>query len=73
MCICINCIYVHDCSTYEQIRKQHNKLKTVINKKFEAADPIVYVNISNFSDATNIDWDIIECLSFVEKPGYWVI
>nr|SCW22953.1 Hypothetical protein ycf34 [Nemalion sp. H.1444] len=73
MCICINCLYVHECSAYAQVKRQHSKLNLVLNKEFDAAEPIIYVNINNLSDSTSIDWDIVECLSFLEKPGSWIV
>ena len=73
MCICINCLYVHECSTYQNIQKQHGTSFAKNKLLFNPLDPIIHVNISNNSKSLQIDWDITECLSFVDKPGHWVI
>nr|YP_009314496.1 Hypothetical protein ycf34 [Liagoropsis maxima]SCW22750.1 Hypothetical protein ycf34 [Liagoropsis maxima] len=76
MCICINCFYVHSCSTYRYIKKQHGeKLNIHHNEKtFKATNPIIHVNVNMDSPHQTIymDWDVVECLSFLDKPGYWI-
>lgn len=75
MCICINCLYINNCSAYSIVQKQHstptfNKLNLYI--LFTPRAPIINVNIKHNSLVLNIDWDIVECLSFIENPGSWV-
>nr|ARW68674.1 hypothetical protein [Palisada sp.] len=72
MCICINCRHIHNCTTYQFIEKQHNIL--VIHKKmsFNPVSTILNVNINKKNGLVFIDWDLIECLSFTEKPGNWL-
>ena len=72
MCICINCLYVHKCSTYKNIQQQHGQYSEKNNATFDPIDPIVYVNLYHTSTSIETDWDIIECLSFIDKPGNWV-
>nr|YP_009314085.1 Hypothetical protein ycf34 [Izziella formosana]SCW22339.1 Hypothetical protein ycf34 [Izziella formosana] len=73
MCICINCIYVHECSTYELITRQHHKnyRDKKQNSLFDPYNPILNVNYIQINNKIHLDWDVIECLSFIEKPGYW--
>nr|YP_010951503.1 Ycf34 [Laurencia catarinensis]WMP12442.1 Ycf34 [Laurencia catarinensis] len=71
MCICINCRHLDKCSTYQFIKKQHNKLIVSQNIPFNPISTIIDVNVNKKNTLTIIDWDLIECLSFVEKPGSW--
>nr|YP_010925756.1 hypothetical protein RMC01_pgp169 [Neoporphyra seriata]WKD83988.1 hypothetical protein [Neoporphyra seriata] len=71
MCICINCNHITECSTYHLIESQHKQLHVTNNPLFIPKCPIVCVNISNNSSCIQIDWDLVECLSFVEKPNSW--
>ena len=72
MCICINCKYIVSCDTYKSIEKQHGYVKSVNKNAFIPQNTIIDVNLSNNKKYNEIDWDIVECLSFVEKPGYWL-
>nr|YP_010951936.1 Ycf34 [Laurencia obtusa]WMP12875.1 Ycf34 [Laurencia obtusa] len=71
MCICINCRHTDKCSTYQFIEKQHNKLIINQNVSFNPINTIINVNVNKKNALAVIDWDLIECLSFVEKPGNW--
>nr|YP_009315518.1 Hypothetical protein ycf34 [Liagora brachyclada]SCW24176.1 Hypothetical protein ycf34 [Liagora brachyclada] len=73
MCICINCIYVHRCSTYSFITMQHYNIDyhQLQNNSFHPFNPILNANYLENNNEIQIDWDVIECLSFLEKPGYW--
>nr|YP_009314907.1 Hypothetical protein ycf34 [Scinaia undulata]SCW23362.1 Hypothetical protein ycf34 [Scinaia undulata] len=73
MCICINCLYVHQCSTYQYIEKQHGKKSTKKKELFSPKNPIIHVNIYNDRDTRQMDWDIVECLSFIDEPGSWKV
>lgn len=73
MCICINCLYVHKCSTYKNIQKQHKKYSEQDRQLFNPLDPVINVNICNTSGSFEVDWDVTECLSFIDKPGNWII
>nr|YP_010170936.1 hypothetical protein K8K75_pgp130 [Chondria tumulosa]QSD57077.1 hypothetical protein [Chondria tumulosa] len=73
MCICINCRHIHDCKTYQFISREHNK--TLYHKNdilFTPLNTMVNVNVNKKDKKLFIDWDLIECSSFVEKPGYWL-
>jgi len=72
MCICINCIYIQNCSTYSDIKKQHKSRIVKSKDLFNPAHPIIHVNINQTNFYTEIDWDIVECLSFVDSPGQWM-
>ena len=73
MCICINCKFVKICSTYDLIEKQHNLpfTKTSNCIKFIPHYSIINVNII-VDKYTQFDWDVVECLSFIEEPGKWL-
>jgi len=74
MCICINCRHIHYCLTYQFIAQQHKKKLYNNNSKvsFTPINTIINININKSDEEIVIDWDLIECLSFVEKPGYWL-
>nr|YP_009315722.1 Hypothetical protein ycf34 [Trichogloeopsis pedicellata]SCW24380.1 Hypothetical protein ycf34 [Trichogloeopsis pedicellata] len=71
MCICINCSYVHSCSTYHFIKVQHNENTSKVDINFYPSNPIIQVNLKTIDENIQIDWDVIECLSFLEDPGQW--
>nr|YP_009312859.1 Hypothetical protein ycf34 [Helminthora furcellata]SCW21113.1 Hypothetical protein ycf34 [Helminthora furcellata]SCW23973.1 Hypothetical protein ycf34 [Helminthora furcellata] len=73
MCICINCLYVHKCSTYQFVTIQHNENKhySSMTTIFHPIDPILNANFKEINMSMEVDWDVIECLSFLEKPGNW--
>nr|QUE29976.1 Ycf34 [Erythrocladia irregularis] len=73
MCICINCYHVNNCSTYYSIEKQHKKSHLNIDPFFVPQSPVVNVNIINQHLDIALDWDVVECLSFVEAPGKWIL
>ena len=72
MCICINCMYVNNCVTYQKIMKQHcsNIIKQEV--QFNPYHPIICVNVYYNNEAMEVDWDIVECLSFLDSPGRWI-
>jgi hypothetical protein len=74
MCICINCLYVHKCATYEIVTTQHIGVnnKGRLKKLFSPCNPIIHVNFIYTSEHTKSDWDIVECSSFMEEPGNWI-
>nr|YP_010197557.1 hypothetical protein LK244_pgp136 [Gracilaria flabelliformis subsp. simplex]UAD85973.1 hypothetical protein [Gracilaria flabelliformis subsp. simplex] len=76
MCICVNCRHVHNCVTYYLIQKQHyyKYNKKIISNYFIPKEALINININTNRTDKNIwlDWDLIECLSFVEIPGYWI-
>jgi len=74
MCICVNCKHIKKCKTYLFIQKQHQqKIKSNINNPFIPSNTIITININHIKNfSTKLDWDLIECSSFIEKPGYWL-
>nr|YP_009237730.1 Ycf334 [Gracilariopsis lemaneiformis]YP_009294665.1 hypothetical protein Gch_066 [Gracilariopsis chorda]AJO68550.1 hypothetical protein [Gracilariopsis lemaneiformis]AML79948.1 Ycf334 [Gracilariopsis lemaneiformis]AOM66925.1 hypothetical protein Gch_066 [Gracilariopsis chorda]UAD88813.1 hypothetical protein [Gracilariopsis chorda] len=77
MCICVNCRHVQNCTTYQLIKYKHQQ-KQDINIDIDFFVPkktLISINIIYSKYVKNIyfDWDLIECLSFVEMPGYWTI
>lgn len=75
MCICINCRHVHNCQTYWFIRKQHSNYSKNLKIQEPTIVPtntVINININKSSNYITIDWDLVECLSFTEKPGYWL-
>nr|YP_009774114.1 conserved hypothetical plastid protein [Caulacanthus okamurae]QIZ74731.1 conserved hypothetical plastid protein [Caulacanthus okamurae] len=74
MCICINCRHIHNCTTYLVIQKQHKKnSKFTSQSYFVPLDTLVEVNIYQNIDDIKFEWDLTQCLSFVEKPGNWIM
>nr|YP_010336975.1 hypothetical protein MW574_pgp107 [Madagascaria erythrocladioides]QUE29008.1 Ycf34 [Madagascaria erythrocladioides]UNJ16560.1 hypothetical protein [Madagascaria erythrocladioides] len=73
MCICINCHHVNNCSTYFSIEKQHQKTHLNLAPEFVPQYPVINVNIIRSDLDLKIDWDVVECMSFVENPGKWLI
>ena len=73
MCICVNCVHVHRCNTYALIQKQHGKYSDYPLKTFIPVNTLITVSISQSNNMSMFDWDLQECLSFVEKPGNWLI
>lgn len=78
MCICINCKHLCNCQTYNFIEKQHktnlkkNKYDIYLNN-FIPLNTLIQVNLKRTLNEYILDWDLIECLSFAEKPGSWAI
>lgn len=73
MCICVNCRHINKCKIYKFIEKQHKIEKSLNTKdiKFLPPKTIIEINIKKKISNTIIDWDLVECSSFVEKPGLW--
>nr|YP_010337878.1 hypothetical protein MW591_pgp152 [Timspurckia oligopyrenoides]UNJ17463.1 hypothetical protein [Timspurckia oligopyrenoides] len=73
MCVCINCLYINSCSIYHIIEKNHKQhSKRVKPLTFHPVEPILNINLYLHSNDINIDWDLVECLSFIESPGVWL-
>nr|ARO91286.1 conserved hypothetical plastid protein [Rhodochaete parvula]ASK39635.1 hypothetical protein Rhodc_094 [Rhodochaete parvula] len=72
MCICINCYHVSNCVTYYSVETQHEKEHLNIKPCFLPQFPIIDVNIQTSYKIVILDWDVIECSSFVEQPGKWL-
>nr|YP_009369878.1 conserved hypothetical plastid protein [Boldia erythrosiphon]ARO90566.1 conserved hypothetical plastid protein [Boldia erythrosiphon] len=72
MCICINCKHVQNCSTYYLIEGQHEKLHFNNYPLFIAHVPVININIILQNQQVKFDWDVTNCLSFVEDPEKWL-
>lgn len=77
MCICINCHFIKTCELYKVIEKKHgiaNKFAINYNSKpFTPKQSIVKNKyIYNQQDEIIKDWDVNECVNFLEKPGNWI-
>nr|YP_010726632.1 hypothetical protein P8482_pgp087 [Hypnea edeniana]WCH54703.1 hypothetical protein [Hypnea edeniana]WDY85107.1 hypothetical protein [Hypnea edeniana] len=73
MCICINCRHVKDCITYKIILIQHNQSVSRKNDiVFTPSNTLVQININQSLYHMKLEWDLVECSSFVEKPGFWL-
>nr|YP_010726252.1 hypothetical protein P8481_pgp145 [Hypnea brasiliensis]WCH55300.1 hypothetical protein [Hypnea brasiliensis]WDY84727.1 hypothetical protein [Hypnea brasiliensis] len=74
MCICINCQHVKDCTTYKIILIQHNqRVSSKSNTIFTPSNTLIQININQNLYSMKLEWDLVECASFVEKPGFWLI
>nr|YP_009398874.1 hypothetical protein [Cliftonaea pectinata]ARW68144.1 hypothetical protein [Cliftonaea pectinata] len=72
MCICINCRHIYNCEIYRFIEEQHKeKLTKRVKPSFIPNDTILNINIDKRYNNITFDWDLIECLSFIEEPGLW--
>nr|YP_009314701.1 Hypothetical protein ycf34 [Neoizziella asiatica]SCW23156.1 Hypothetical protein ycf34 [Neoizziella asiatica] len=73
MCICINCLYVYKCSTYHFVTLQHqgSYKHDDTNTLFNPSYSILHANYIEINNHHQLDWDVIECLSFIEQPGSW--
>nr|YP_009391211.1 hypothetical protein [Dipterocladia arabiensis]ARW59355.1 hypothetical protein [Dipterocladia arabiensis] len=72
MCICVNCRHIQQCQTYIFIEKQHKNINDINkNIKFIPNNTLIQINILKKNTHIVIDWDLIECSSFIEKPGLW--
>ena len=57
MCICLNCKYINICKQYFLIEKTHNEPN---------------INFLVKKKTLEVELDVVECLSFKEKPGNWL-
>nr|QCI04487.1 hypothetical protein [Antithamnion hubbsii] len=73
MCICINCRHLHYCKTYSFIETQHNLSKKHDISSFIPINTLMQINLKIYNNQYTLDWDLIECLSFIEYPGSWLI
>jgi len=72
MCICVNCYYVDDCTTYHAVETQHQERHLTENPTFEPTEPTINVNIRTPNDQDiEIEWDVVGCLSFTAENGKW--
>nr|YP_010902449.1 hypothetical protein REP52_pgp133 [Hypnea nidifica]WCH54304.1 hypothetical protein [Hypnea nidifica] len=73
MCICINCQHVKNCITYKIILIQHHQpVPTKNNIIFTPKNTLIQINLSQNLYNIKLEWDLVECSSFVEKPGFWL-
>nr|YP_009393069.1 hypothetical protein [Bostrychia moritziana]ARW61631.1 hypothetical protein [Bostrychia moritziana] len=73
MCICINCRHIYNCKIYHFIEEQHcNIFKKKTDSLFIPQKTIININLHRQINNITIDWDLVECLSFIEKPGHWL-
>lgn len=76
MCICINCFYYNICPinlNLENIQTNNYKKSQISELSFYPS--FVVVNLSIFSQqlSDELEFDVIECNSFLEKPKMWII
>lgn len=73
MCICINCKHINYCRTYAFIELQHKNQRSYKESSFTPNNTLIQINLKKQITIYILDWDLIECLSFIEKPGSWQI
>ncbi len=71
MCICINCHYVDRCITYHAVEAQHLQPHLTPEPDFAANNPSINVNIRTNIDLIEVEWDVVDCLSFTAEIGKW--
>lgn len=73
MCICINCRHISKCRIYSFIQTQHNISFPNKNRIFfNPPNTIIDISINKNHKNILLDWDLKECVSFVEEPGNWL-
>jgi len=72
MCICLNCYYINLCSQYHLVETNHAESHISKKPEFFPVQSIFNVKIKTNRSQIEIEWDVIECLSFREKPAHWV-
>ena len=74
MCICLNCRRLYECTIYFLIEEKHQEPHFAIHRpSYKPASPIVEINQLTKKSKVNLEWDLVECLSFEEEPGNWLI
>jgi hypothetical protein len=71
MCVCLNCQYINFCLQYFFIEKNHSESNLNKNPTFLPLQSIIDINFLIIYDKLEIELDIVECLSFKEKPAKW--
>lgn len=82
MCICVNCHYVDDCTTYHAVEHQHQQPHLSESPTFEPNNPTINVNITPPKVVVTGDkivsgndfgseYDVVGCDSFTEEMGKW--
>jgi hypothetical protein len=72
MCICLNCEYLNICIQYFFVEKKHNELNITKYPTFLPLQSIISINFFEKDQKLEIEWDVIDCLSFKEHPGKWI-
>nr|WOA02473.1 hypothetical protein [Gloiopeltis furcata] len=73
MCICINCRHMCMCTTYLVIQERHLSIEKNLDYTFTPINSLIQINISKSVYSFQQEWDLIECLSFAEQPGNWLV
>lgn len=71
MCICLNCYYINVCKQYFIIEENHEEKHINEKPNFLASQSITNINFFQNTKYFEIEYDIVECLSFKEKPSKW--
>lgn len=72
MCICLNCNFIYNCDVYQMIEEKHKQVKLKKKKNFIPYSPLILVNITKIKNENEIEWDVIDCLSYEEFLGAWM-
>ena len=72
MCICLNCNYINICKQYFLIEQSHNEPNINETAKFLPLQSITNINFVIQKKTLEVEFDVVECLSFKEKPGNWL-
>lgn len=73
MCICLNCKYINICKQYFLIEQTHNEPNITQTPQFWPLQSITNINLLIQKKAIEVELDVVECLSFKEKPGNWLV
>ena len=73
MCICINCLFLKTCKSYNFVEKMHNINSQTDRLYLDPKQTVLKNEILSISKGLKVnDWDIKECTNFMEKGGNWV-
>ncbi|CAM9092662.1 unnamed protein product [Discosporangium mesarthrocarpum] len=73
MCICLNCSQIRKCQIYSIIEIKHKEKKIKQNYIFFPQSPVISINLFYQKKLQKLEWDVIECLSYEEEAGSWLL
>ena len=82
MCICVNCHYVDNCTTYHAVENQHQQPHLSDSPTFEPINPTINVNITPpkvevtgdkivTGNEFGAEYDVVGCDSYTQEMGKW--
>ena len=72
MCVCLNCSHIFNCDIYFLIEANHSKSVNHVPIQFFASSPVIIISSFLQKITIQLEWDVVNCNSYNEKPGNWV-